>query len=371
VTNQPTTPLNAFRAVTEAPLSRWQARFPDHRPLGMYNAYLPEELFQAAGLTPVYVFHRAGDGGRARTHLPNFTCWPGRSLVDQALSGELDGLAGMALAQTCDTVQALTDIWRQTMPHVPLYHLAMPVNLATPAAHSLLLAELQRLRRALGHVPDGALRDALTLYERTRLLMARLYERAADLLPTDLYAILRAALLMPKAHFNPLLARFLDGLPPSPSRSRGPRLIVVGPHLADPILFQVIEAAGGRVADDFLDVGRRRWAMSNGATAQEDDPLETLTRRMLSAIPAPTKHHPGRRRDAGLLARVGAVGAAGVIFARQKFCDPHGFDYAVARTALQRRHIPHLLLELEQTPQPGQLTTRVEAFVETIAWQQR
>jgi benzoyl-CoA reductase/2-hydroxyglutaryl-CoA dehydratase subunit BcrC/BadD/HgdB len=67
-------------------------------------------------------------------HLPGFACWPGRSLVDQALAGDLDRLAGMAFAQTCDMVQALTDIWRKVMPGVPVYHVGVPLNLAARSA---------------------------------------------------------------------------------------------------------------------------------------------------------------------------------------------------------------------------------------------
>jgi benzoyl-CoA reductase/2-hydroxyglutaryl-CoA dehydratase subunit BcrC/BadD/HgdB len=354
-------PLERFHEVTQAPLSNWNDRFPHHRPLGVYNAYVPEEMFQAAGLTPVYLFHRSADRGGARAHLPSFACWPGRSLVDQALGGDLDGLAGMALAQTCDVVQALTDIWRKAMPAVPVYHIGMPTNLATEQARRYLFAELHHLRQALGGISDAALSQACGVYNRTRELVAQFYDRAADLPPTDLHATLRAAFLMPKEEYNGLLAELLDGLPAA--GFFGPRLILVGPHLADPALYQVIEAADGRVVDDLLDIGRRYFA---GPVTLNGDPLAALAERLLAILPTPTKHHPDRRRDAHLVERVTQKRADGVIFARQKFCDPHGFDYVHARSALGKKGIPHLLIELEQSSQAGQLQTRVEAFVETI-----
>jgi len=354
-------PLERFHEIARTSLSQWNDHFPQHRPLGIYNAYVPEEVFQAAGLTPIYLFHHSADRGGARAHLPSFACWPGRSLVDQALSGDLDGLAGMAFAQTCDVVQALTDIWREAMLTVPVYHVGMPANLATKEARRYLRAELGQLRRALGGFSDDALRQACALYNRTRELVARLYERAADLPPTDLYVTLRAAFLMPKEAYNGLLAELLDGLPEA--SFAGPRLILVGPHLADPALYQVIEAAGGRVVDDLLDIGRRYFA---GPVRLNGDPLAAVAERSLATLPTPTKHHPARRRDAHLLERVAQKGAHGVVFARQKFCDPHGFDYVSARSALGKKGIPHLLIELEQASQAGQLQTRVEAFLETI-----
>jgi benzoyl-CoA reductase/2-hydroxyglutaryl-CoA dehydratase subunit BcrC/BadD/HgdB len=355
-------PLESFHDIARLPLSQWRDRFPNHRPLGIYNAYVPEEIFAAAGLTPIYLFHRSDNRGQARVHLPSFACWPGRSLVDQALAGELAGLAGIAFAQTCDMVQALTDICRKAAPQVPVYHVGMPAHLATRAARRYLVAELQRLCQALGGLSEGALRQACSLYHRTRELMARLYDRAGELSPGDLYATLRAGLLMPKEIYNRELAQLLEALPATPFH--GPRLILVGPHLADPVLYQVVQDAGARFVDDLLDVGHRYFASPG---KRNGDPIVNLVERLLEAPPTPTKHHPARRRDHYLVELAGQKQADGIIFARQKFCDPHGFDYAALGPALDEAGIPHLLVELEQSAQLGQLRTRVQAFLETLA----
>jgi benzoyl-CoA reductase/2-hydroxyglutaryl-CoA dehydratase subunit BcrC/BadD/HgdB len=83
-------------------------------------------------------------------------------------------------------------------------------------------------------------------------------------------------------------------------------------------------------------------------------------------LPTPSKYHPSRRRDEFLLDLVTQRQANGVIFARQKFCDPHGFDFARVGAALGERGIAHMLLELEQAPQVGQMRTRIQAFLETV-----
>ena len=101
--------------------------------------------------------------------------------------------------------------------------------------------------------------------------------------------------------------------------------------------------------------------------AEDGDPLAALADRLLALVPTPTKHHSRRSRAAHLLALVEERGARGVIFARQKFCDPHGFDYVQMAHALEGAGVPHLLIELEQASQAGQLRTRVEAFVEMVA----
>jgi bcr-type benzoyl-CoA reductase subunit C len=367
-------PLERLHAIAQTPLRQWRELFPDQRPVGIYNAYVPEEMFHAAGLTPVYVFHRSGDGGRARAHLPSFACWPGRSLVDQALSGELDGLAGMAFGQSCDMLQALTDVWRKAMPGVPVYHVGAPLSASTEAARAYLNAELQRLRQALGGLTDDALRQSIALYNHTRALVSRLYDQAAHLPPTDLYAALRAGFLMPKSTYNALLTELLDKIaahpkaqfPNSPlptSPLPNSRLILIGPHLADPSIYRVIQEAGGRVVDDALDIGRRYF---DTPVKTGGDPIAALGERLLNTLPTPNKRHPTRRRDDYVVQLVAQRQADGVIFARQKFCDPHGFDYASLKPALDRANVPHLLLELEQTSQAGQMSTRVGAFIEMV-----
>ena len=339
-------------------------------PLGFLTAYVPEELFHAAGLTPALIFHTPDEHGHARTHLPGFTCWIAGSALDQALAGKLDGLAGVALAQTCDNMQGLTDLWRRNVAHIPLLHFGMPLRLDGSSARSYLLAELRSLRertQALTGRPvtDDALQESIALHNCTRGLVRRLYARAADFAPPDLYGLVRAAFQTPKELYNQEAESQIQDVTNLLPRSAAPLLLLVGPALADPILFDVLAQAGTRVVGDLLDLGERYFAVD---IAADGDPLEALADRLLALVPTPTKHHPQRSRAAHLLSLVQERSADGVIFARQKFCEPHGFDYVQLAHALDQADVPHLLVELEQASQAGQLRTRVEAFVEMLAY---
>ncbi len=352
------------------PISDPQSPTPIAQPrLGFLTAYVPEELFHAAGLTPTFIFHTPDDRGHARTHLPGFTCWIAGSALDQALAGKLDGLAGVALAQTCDTMQGLTDLWRRNVSHIPLLHFGMPLRLDGPSAHTYLLAELRSLRertQALTGRPvtDDALRESIALYNRNRGLVRRIYARAADFAPPDLYELVRAAFQTPREIYNQELGRHLGDATNLLPNTSAPLLLLAGPALADPILFEVLDQAGARVVGDLLDLGERYFAVD---IAADGDPLEALADRLLALVPTPTKHHPQRSRAAHLLSMAQERNAHGVIFVRQKFCEPHGFDYVQLAHALDQADVPHLLVELEQASQAGQLRTRVEAFVEMLA----
>ena len=348
--------------------------------IGFLTTYVPEELFHAAGLTPIFVFHTPEDTGRARAHLPNFTCWVAGSALDQALSGKLDGLAGVALAQSCDTMQGMTDIWRRNVGHIPLLHFGMPLRLDGHAARAYLLAELRSLRQRIqgltgNIISNDALWESIALYDNTRALVRRVYARAADFAPLDLYALVRAAFQTPKETYNEYVAPLLEqpAIPPDgTSTATSARIVLVGSELADPVVFEVIAQAGGRVVGDLLDLGERYFeGDAAGGSKQPSgpaatDPLEVLRDRMLALVPTPTKHHALINRAARLLSLVKKRSADGVIFARQKFCEPHGFDCAVLADALERAGVPHLLVELEQASQAGQLRTRVEAFMEIL-----
>jgi benzoyl-CoA reductase/2-hydroxyglutaryl-CoA dehydratase subunit BcrC/BadD/HgdB len=357
----------------QSPISNLQSPISNLRsPLGFLTAYVPEELFHAAGFTPVFIFHTPHDHGYARAHLPGFTCWVAGSALDQALASGLDGLAGMALAQTCDAVQGLTDLWRRNVPDIPLFHFGMPLRLDSPSARAYLLAELQSLRQRIEAltgrlIPDDALGESIALYNRTRALVRRLYARAPDFAPPDLYGLVRAAFQTPKETYNEEVGSKMQDAGSKiqdAGRLMAPRFLLVGPALADPVLFDVIAQAGALVVGDLLDLGERYFAVD---AVEESDPLAALADRLLALVPTPTKYHPQRPRAAHLLSLVRQRSADGVIFARQKFCEPHGFDYVQLSCALDQAGVPHLLVELEQASQAGQLRTRVEAFVEMLA----
>ena len=60
-------------------------------------------------------------------------------------------------------------------------------------------------------------------------------------------------------------------------------------------------------------------------------------------------------------------GAEGIIILMVKFCEPHMLYYPELRKELDRRNIPHLLIETEHEGLPLEsLRTRVEALLERI-----
>ncbi|MEJ5185608.1 MAG: 2-hydroxyacyl-CoA dehydratase family protein, partial [Candidatus Geothermincolales bacterium] len=98
-------------------------------------------------------------------------------------------------------------------------------------------------------------------------------------------------------------------------------------------------------------------------------PEEALAARLWRRVNCPSKHQSLEDRANRLVDQVKESGAQGVVFYLQSFCEPHLFDVPFLRKKLQEEAgVPSLVLETElQSFSRGQLRTRLQAFIETIA----
>ncbi|MFC2031371.1 2-hydroxyacyl-CoA dehydratase subunit D [Chloroflexota bacterium] len=367
-----------------APIDEWPGRYPGSQGMGYLCSYVPEEIVHAAGYTPVRIRGNTAHLRFVDAHLQSFTCALCRSTLDQALGGALNPLRGIIFAHTCDAMQALADLWSLELEPSHFFDVVMqPTNLGSPAAHSYLVAELERFRDNLGlfsgsPISEGDLRRSIAVCDETRRLVRDLQTMRHRLRVPDFYSVLDAAQVMPRDSFNPILTDFLRSLgrsedsgetaPPAGTasasvRSSGVRLYLVGAVLDEPRLLDLIEDLGAFVAGDDLCSGSRRFVDSIGA---EQAPIPALAGFYLRRTPCPTKLHPAHRPGEHLLAQARLTQADGIIFLVEKFCEPHAFDYATALPALDGAGVPHLLLEMEQTPSLEALRTRLQAFIEML-----
>jgi bcr-type benzoyl-CoA reductase subunit C len=362
--------LAQLLTAARTPFAAWPERYPDHRAVGYTCTYVPEEIIHAAGFVPVRVRTTPQVPTHADVHLQSYTCALCRSALDQLLRGELHFLAGMVLAHTCDTMQALADLWAiNAKPGSNWVEtVMMPTNLVSPSARPYLIAELERFRASLAErsgrpTSDEALQASIALYNEKRHLLNRLHALRDRLTAAEFYSVVDAGAKMPIESYVPLLAELVENLESAPSRPGSPRVVLVGAVLDDPTLLDVLDELGARVTDDDLCTGSRSFA---GLAAETGNPIAALADRALSRLPCPTKYQPESPRGAYLRHKVEEARADGVIFVLPKFCDPHAFDYVLVKPELEAAHVPILHLETEQTPTAGQIHTRVQAFLEML-----
>jgi benzoyl-CoA reductase subunit C len=168
--------------------------------------------------------------------------------------------------------------------------------------------------------------------------------------------------------FNPLLSQVLSSLEMTRVSPSGPRLFLSGAVLDERRLLELIEDLGASVAGDDLCTGSRHFhgRIAPVGSQHRYAPLEALADYYLERPPCPTKYHPAHDPAKHLLDQVDSAQAEGVVFTLEKFCEPHAFDYARVLPSLDAAGVPHLLLEMEQTPSLEGLRTRLQAFLETI-----
>jgi bcr-type benzoyl-CoA reductase subunit C len=369
--------LDAFAEAQEAPYPTWPDRYPDHRAMGYFCTYVPEEIIHAAGFAPLRIRSSDQAPSRADAHLQSYTCALCRSGLDQALRGDLDFLQGMVFPHTCDTIQALADIWQMSFPDLYVETIVQPVHLSSPSARPYLIAELQRFRHSLEdlisqEISDQAISASIELYNEKRRLLTWLYELRDRLSAPKLFSATGAGFVMPLQDYNPLLGQLVELLAEEEQPSQdGPGLILIGAVLDDPTVLTIIEELGARIVGDDLCTGSRYFAQP---VQTDGDPIAALADRYLRRLPCPAKYHPEHDASDHLRQLVNDSQAnaasshvrSGIVFTLPKFCDPHAFDYAMIKKRLDAAAVPHLHLEMEHAPALGQWRTRLQAFLEII-----
>jgi bcr-type benzoyl-CoA reductase subunit C len=345
------------------------------RVAGYMCAHTPMELLHAGGYLPVRLLGRtAGTTHLADAHMPAYACGFVRSLLDEALSGDLDFLDLTVFSHTCDTMQNFAGIWRSCLPDTQVLTLTSPATVGSETGVAYYRSELERGRAFLefqsGRITDEHISASVELYERRRKLMRHLYKmRRANpevLSARQFMSVVYASFWMRVEEHYALVEGLMETLayvPPGEPTSK-PRVFVVGNTCPNADYFAAIEDAGCVVADDDMCSGGRAFAQT---LPRAGEPLERLAWAYSSSTLCPTKHEPGFDAGHALLARVRESGADGVVFLMTKFCEPWGFDYPHLRKTLEDAGVAVLQAEVETHHPPGaQLTTRIEAFVEMM-----
>ena len=341
-----------FRDQALAAVRDWKART-GGLAVGFLPIYVPRELLHAQGVLPVGLM-----GGRpdleiikGDAYYQSYICHLPRSTIELGLNGYYDALDGMIFPAICDVIRNLSGMWQMLFPKVLAHYLDVPQNFDPAIGGAFYRRDLESFSRALearGARPltDGALRHSIALYNEDRRLVRELYalrRREPWKVPTsELYVVLRAALVLPVEESTPMFAEYLALA--EADQSRRPqdqaRVLVTGSFCEQPplALIKTLERAGCYIVDDdFVQVHR----FIRADIAVDGDPLQRLVEALLTgAVASPTRYIAEDVKGAELNARVKDSGAEGVLFCAPSFCDPALLDQPMAVRAVERTGIP-------------------------------
>lgn len=374
--------LARFAAVAAEPyeMARTWRREQQRPVFGCLPMHIPEEVIHASGALPVVVLASDEGTALADTRLQVIVCSVVRSALNMGMSGELDFLDGVAFADTCDSLQAISEVWRQNCRPRFVHFVGLPLQLHQPSAAPFLrrqLAKLGEAMQAIGGTPvtADALRQSIAVYNENRSLMQLLYQlrrnNPALLRTADVLNVTVAGMTMPKELHSAWLRELLPALEAQTAQQgagsgQHVRVVLSGSLCDNPDadLVGLVEELGAVVVDDDLYTGGKYFATE---VATDGDPLDAIAARHLNMPPCPSKHDP--RRDLGdyLIGLSRAAAADGIIVLQVKFCEPHAFDCPHLREKFDAAGLPYLFIETEQEGGSlGQIRTRLQAFIETI-----
>ncbi|MBN1882993.1 MAG: 2-hydroxyacyl-CoA dehydratase [Deltaproteobacteria bacterium] len=369
--------LQEIRRIVEDPVTAGK-RFKDtlQKPIiGYFCTYTPEEMIHAAGCVPYRIMGRKKQVEFADRHLQSYSCSLVRTALDTALSGDLSFIDGTVFPHTCDSIQRLSDIWRINAGFSYHADIVLPVKLHTESARTYVIEELSAFRASLeefvdGEITDDSLWDSIRMYNRMRDNLNRLHDikrKHPGIVGSKITDdCVQAAMYMPVQEHNRLIEELLSELEGKEDPYDPIRVVVVGNMCVFTDIYDCIENAGASVSGDDICTGSRYYSLN--VDVKKKDPIEALADRIIQRPLCAAKHSLDFDRGMYLKSIIDNANAKGVIFLLIKFCDPHSFDYPHLKNAVEEKGLPHMLIEMEMdNPSPGQIRTRIEAFIEMLA----
>lgn len=335
--------------------------------------FVPEEIIWAAGMLPHPLLGTPEPVRNADAYFQSCSCEFARNLFDLALDGKFDFLDGLALPSTCEATRRLYDVWVGYKKDVPALLINNPQKLLEEGSLDFYMEEMRRFRagvEALSGRPvtDESLREAIALYNRTRMLLREISSlRKKDppaLTGEEMFDVAIAASVLPRDRANDLLGRLLQEMPHREARGpAGPRVLVTGSVLDNAALIRMIEEEGGVVvADDVCTTLKAYWK----PVEKNDDPMTALVRSM-NARPLCPCMHPFEARMDYLAELIEEYRVDAVVHFTLKYCHTFLFDAPLVRRELERRGVPATVLEVgHDLSGLGQIRTRVQAFLEML-----
>jgi benzoyl-CoA reductase/2-hydroxyglutaryl-CoA dehydratase subunit BcrC/BadD/HgdB len=227
------------------------------------------------------------------------------------------------------------------------------------------------LERFGGEITSSKLERSAHLHNRIRSMLRKLQQRVSEgRLPYFwLHAATVAAQSMERELVVDLLDQALaelDALTIEGEHNNRPRIIVIGAILDHPRPLRWLADHNVEVVtDDTCAIAR---SFEEAMDLDLDDPFADMAKRHLRRSPCPVQLDSAARRCTRLAQQIRRYRAQGVVFFPYKGCEPHGFDNVILAESLDRQKVPHLTLEIDpHLGSWGQITTRLEAFVEMLS----
>ena len=367
--------MTLFTDLLETPKNELVAKAMDQGavPIGYTCSMVPEAMLSVDKLLPLRVRAPGISGTEsADIYLGSTTCSYVRSVLEYAMDDRYDFMEGWVFVASCDHLRRLHDNIEYLLKPKFNHILDIP-HKKTPQAVDWLIEEFENLRKSLAqHFDVAADNDALKAAISEHNEFVELLKSIGDLRKsptpkltgTEFQQIMLAAVTSPRGMIADALKQHKEEIATrnSPIDSRA-RLMILGGHINDPGLVEVIESQGGLVVADRVCTG----SIPALSTIDEDkDPIAALAEHAMVKADCPRMMDFDGRLQRTLDA-IEEYHVDGVVIETIKFCDTWSLEATEVVKRLRDRDIPVLRLEREyRLSGEGQIRTRVQAFLESM-----
>lgn len=280
--------------------------------LGYICKYAPVEVFESMGVQMERIEPDVTNFNQAEIRMHPNICSFAKGVLEAVMSGAYEGVI---LTTCCDSIRRLYDVLRDEFPDKFIYMLDTP-RITKDAGTALYEQRIREMTEAYEKFSGRA-------FDEQRFLQY-LKEKQEE----QQYAV----------------------------KSGAVNIGIIGAR-ANESIKRILKERGANVAFDLTCTGLGRKVL-----VDESEVMAGYARGLLSQFPCMRMEQAANRDE---LIRRSAGSVDGVIYHTVQFCDNYAYEYSWLRDWLDR---PMLLLETDYTRQSeGQVRTRIEAFLESLA----
>lgn len=369
----------------------------DHAPktdipiIGTMCVQVPEELIIAAGAKPLrlcsgaYAYDQIGADFMPAKSCPLIKATAGMLHVNQDFWG--DALKTVVIPTTCDQKKKAGELLKSLGYRV--YTLEMPSAKESDTARFYWQESVKQFTLDLQgitgkKITTTKIKNAISKTTNAARLFRKLYElRKADpgmILGKDIFLVNNAYFFDDIDRWQEAVTVLITELEERLALSfrvtnkQAPRILFTGsppifPNLKVPLL---VEQAGAIiVADEVCSSNRMLYDAVSYDEEHLNDIVPALADRYLKPCTCPClSDNSDRTRKLSDMSDAYAVD--GIVYQSFSGCIPYEMEQRQVNEAMTKHNVPVLYLETDYSPEDvGQLSTRIEAFIESIKAQRR
>lgn len=334
-------------------------------------SFVPEEIIMSLGFMPRRLIPSTSQTINDSYLHPN-TCRLIKNYLAAGFKQKSDGNAGIILANSCDGIRKLYDVWKDLIPETPPFFLDVPKK-TDPDSVNFFASELRRLTHKLEHdlsssIPATTenLNAAIKTCNVVRRQMATAFDLQNKAIPLasghEIFKLCQAQMTSNNGNFEQVTEYMVTMSEDHTSSLTGKRFILSGSVMADPTIISLIEGYGAIVVALDICNGARHY--ENLVEEDRADSFQSLAKRYLNKESC-ARINDFEARFERLRRLVKEKKADGVLYSPAKFCELFQFDVPLLHKRCKEAGIPLLILENDcEWKNLGQVKTRIEAFLE-------